>query len=86
MKILQINKFFWLRGGAERYFFDLTELLSKKGHRVIVWSTHHPKNFLFSEQDKFAEFSDFSKREGLLKDFKKVRRIFWNREAAKKLE
>ena len=86
MKILQINKFFWLKGGAERYFFDLAELLFEKGHQVAVWSTRHSQNFSFSGQDDFAEFSDFSKREGFLKDFKKVRRIFWNREAAKKLE
>ncbi len=23
MRILQINKFHWLKGGAERYYFDL---------------------------------------------------------------
>lgn len=72
MKILQINKFFFLKGGAERYFFDLAELLSAEGERVSVWSARHPL--------------DFSKREGFLKDFKKVRRIFWNRDAVKKLE
>ena len=86
MKILQINKFFFLKGGAERYFFDLAELLSDREHQVVVWSTRHPQNFSFTGQDDFAEFSDLSKNEGFLKDLKKVRRIFWNKEAAKKLE
>lgn len=86
MKILQINKFFFLKGGSERYFFDLSELLSEKKHQIIVWSTQHSKNFSFSGLGNFAQFSDFSKHEGFLKDFKKVRRIFWNKEAAKKLE
>lgn len=86
MKILQINKFFFLKGGSERYFFDLSELLFKKGHEVIVWSTQNPKNLPWPRQENFAEFSDFSKKQGLIKDFKKVRRIFWNKEAKRKLE
>ncbi|OPL12019.1 MAG: hypothetical protein AVO34_02055 [Firmicutes bacterium ML8_F2] len=86
MKVLQINKFFFLKGGSERYFFDLAELLTKKGHRVIVWSTQNSNNFLWPRQENFAKFSDFSKKEGLIKDFKKVKRIFWNCEASRKLE
>ncbi len=86
MKILQINKFFFLKGGSERHFFDLSDLLSEKGHQVIVWSVQHPKNFSFPGLKDFAQFSDFSKHEGFFKDFKKVKRIFWNKEAAKKLE
>jgi glycosyltransferase involved in cell wall biosynthesis len=86
MKILQINKFFFLGGGTERYFFDLAELLSVKGHQVTAWSTQHRDNFPFPNQKDFAQLSDFSKREGLSKDFRKLRRIFWNRQASKKLE
>ena len=86
MKILQINKFFFMNGGSERYFFDLAELLSEKGHNVITWSTNHPNNFPYSEKDNFARYNDLSKREGFWKDLKKVKQIFWNREAAKKLE
>jgi hypothetical protein len=35
MKILQVNKFFFLKGGAEKYFFELSELLVSKGHTVV---------------------------------------------------
>lgn len=86
MKVLQINKFFFSKGGSERYFFDLAELLAEKGHRVMVWSTQNSKNFPWPGQDSFAKFSDFSKREGLIKDFEKVKRILWNSEASRKLE
>ncbi len=86
MKILQINKFFFLKGGSERYFFDLSELLSQKKHQVIAWSTENMKNFPYNNEDLFAEYSDFSRKEGFKKDLKKVIRIFWNREAKKKLE
>ena len=85
MKILQINKFFFLKGGAERYFFDLSELLTEKGHQVLAWSTQHPQNFPWPDQEDFAQFNDLSKREGLGKDLKKIRGIFWNKEAKEKL-
>ena len=62
MKILQINKFFFLKGGAEKYFFDLSELLSEKGHQVIAWSTQHPQNFPFPGEKDFAQFNDFSQK------------------------
>jgi len=85
MKILQINKFFYLKGGAEKYFFDLSELLEKKGHHVLVFSTKHPKNYKWPNQEDFVSYLDYSKKEGALKDLKKIFRIFSNREAKKKL-
>jgi len=86
MKILQINKFFFLKGGSERHFFDLSDLLSLKGNEVSVWSSNHKNNFKFPNQENFAEFIDFSKKESFLKEIKKVKNIFWNKEAQKKLE
>ena len=86
MKILQINKFFFLKGGSERHFFDLSELLSKKEHSVSVWSTKHPHNLSFPNQESFAEFIDFSKNDSFLKEIKKLKNIFWNKDAKKKLE
>jgi glycosyltransferase involved in cell wall biosynthesis len=44
MKILMINKFYYLRGGTERYCFDMTALLQRKGHTVIPFSMAHEKN------------------------------------------
>lgn len=85
MKILQINKFFFLRGGAEKYFFDLAELLTKHGHRVLAWSTLHRQNFPWPQKGDFIRFNDLSKREGLIRDLIKLKNIFWNREANRKL-
>ncbi|OIO08044.1 group 1 glycosyl transferase [Candidatus Falkowbacteria bacterium CG23_combo_of_CG06-09_8_20_14_all_41_10] len=44
MKILQVNKFHYLRGGAEKYFLDISEALRQLGHEVAVFSMNHPKN------------------------------------------
>ncbi|PIP15544.1 MAG: glycosyltransferase family 1 protein [Candidatus Portnoybacteria bacterium CG_4_10_14_0_2_um_filter_43_36] len=86
MKILQINKFFFIKGGVERYFFDLSELLAGKGHQVIPWSVRHDNNFPYPEQNDFAQFIDFSKNEGFFKEIAKGWKIIWNRDAGKKLE
>ncbi|MFH1822311.1 MAG: glycosyltransferase family 4 protein [Patescibacteria group bacterium] len=44
MRILQINKYYYLRGGSERYFFELSELLKKNGHEVIPFSMENKRN------------------------------------------
>lgn len=59
MKILLINKFHYLKGGSERSYFDLGELLEKSGHQVAYFSTKDPRNkktayeSYFIHQDKF---------------------------------
>jgi len=45
MKILLINKFFYLKGGAETVFFQERDFLKNTGHKVIDFSMHHPENF-----------------------------------------
>ncbi|MBI4215096.1 MAG: glycosyltransferase family 4 protein [Parcubacteria group bacterium] len=52
MKILQINKFFYPRRGAERYYFNLMELLKSKGHKVIPFSMQDDRN----EPSEYAEY------------------------------
>ena len=47
MKILQINKFFFLKGGSERHFFDLSELLSEKNTESLFGVLNIHVIFLF---------------------------------------
>lgn len=44
MKILQVNKFNYPRGGADRYFLWLTEAERQAGHEVAVFAMEHPLN------------------------------------------
>ena len=44
MNILQINNYFYPKGGSEIHFLDLIELLESKGHKVIPFSTKNDKN------------------------------------------
>lgn len=86
MKILQINKFFYLKGGSETYFFSLSDLLKQHGHEVIFFSIKDEKNFDSEYSDFFINNIDFRKREGAIKDFKKLGHSLYSLEAKRKLE
>lgn len=40
-----LHKFYYVEGGAERYVFNLTELLKQKGHEVIPFAMQDDRNF-----------------------------------------
>ncbi|OGL71687.1 hypothetical protein A3B32_00860 [Candidatus Uhrbacteria bacterium RIFCSPLOWO2_01_FULL_53_9] len=44
MKILIINKYWYRRGGADRYAIWLADALVRRGHEVRVFSVEHSKN------------------------------------------
>src|SRR3989338_3431323 len=44
MRILQINKYFYNGGGADRVFFDTINGLRERGNEVSEFSMHSPKN------------------------------------------
>ena len=52
MKILMINKFFYIKGGSETYYFNLKKLLENNGHTVIDFSMQDKKN-LYSPYSKY---------------------------------
>ncbi len=62
MKIILANNYFYFRGGAERYFFEVGDLLKSKGHKIIRFSAYHEKNnrTLYSKYfiDKSSVYSD----------------------------
>ena len=44
MKILQVNKYHYPRGGADKYYLELGELLKANGHQVAFFAMQHPNN------------------------------------------
>ncbi len=44
MKILMVNKFHYLKGGSEKYYFELAKLLKEKGHDIAFFSMKDKKN------------------------------------------
>ena len=86
MNILLINKFYFEKGGAERYFFDLKKLLESKNHKVIPFAMQHAKN-LKTKYSKY--FISEIKTKPLLNIWQNLRTIFrfwWSWEARRKIK
>jgi len=86
LKILQINKFFYRKGGAEVVFLGLRDLLKKHGHEVIDFSMHHPDNFESKYSDYFVHQVDFNTKKGVIDSIKTAKKVISYKEAAHKLE
>ena len=62
MVVLQANKFFYVRGGAERYMFLLSDALERRGHTVAYLSMTHPSNRDSAYAKYFVEHRDYGVR------------------------
>lgn len=60
MRILQVNKFYYPKGGADKYFLDLESSLKKAGHEVAVFSMIDKKNLPSPFADYFVSNFDFN--------------------------
>ncbi len=86
MKILLIDKFHHVFGGAERAYFDTASILENNGHEVAFFSMHHENNEKTIWSKYFVNNVDLRNEEYSF--FKKMNiafRIIWNFEAQKKL-
>jgi glycosyltransferase involved in cell wall biosynthesis len=85
LKILLINKYFYLRGGSERVFFDEAELLTQHGHKVGFFSMEHPRNLPSPFAQYFMPGIDYEQELGLVQKLKEAGRIVYSWEARKRM-
>ncbi len=85
MKILQINKYYYRKGGAETVFFNTISLLEKHGHTVIPFSLKNKKNEPSPYEDYFVDYPELSES-SLPQKIKYLPSFIYNRGAARKLE
>jgi len=85
MKILLVNKYFYLRGGSDKVFFDEAALLQSKGHKVGFFSMQHPRNFPSRYAPDFVSRVDYAEKMGLLRRWQAAGRILYSLEAKRKL-
>lgn len=86
MKILLVNKFHYIKGGSETYYFGLGELLEKSGHDVIYFSMKDDKNKPCPQEKYFVENVDFNAHMGKFKLMKTALKMLYSREAKKKFK
>ena len=83
MKILQVNKFFYRRGGADHHFFDLCDLLKKNGDEVSIFSMRDKRNQSSIYEKFFVSNVEFEKL--TMKSFINLFRIIYSFEAKRKI-
>ena len=86
MKILMVNKFFYIKGGSETYYFSLKQLLEKNGHEVIDFSMKDEKNFESKYSKFFVDNVDYNKKNSIFTQIKEAEKIIYSFEAKKKIE
>lgn len=85
MRILQVNKFYYPLGGADKYFLDLSRALEKAGHEVAVFSMAHPKNIPSPFSQYFVSQINFNKG-GWRDKLRAPGRIIYSFEAKRKFK
>ncbi len=84
MRIIVVNKFYYRRAGAERYVFDLIDLLTKEGHEVIPFAMHHPENVRTPYERYFVNFVDFEHPKTLWEKIHAFFRMLYSLDAKRK--
>lgn len=85
MKILQINKYFYQKGGAETVFLNTIAILQENGHSVVPFSLKNEKNRPSEYSDFFVNYPELSES-GILQKIINAPAFIYNRKAAKQLE
>lgn len=86
MKILLVNKFFYIKGGAETVYFQERNMLKQAGVEVIDFSMQHENNFPSDYADYFVSNVDYHKGNNLLGGIKTAVNFIHNAEACKKMQ
>jgi glycosyltransferase involved in cell wall biosynthesis len=84
VQVIQVNKFHFVKGGAERYYLDLSAALTRAGHEVNNLAMAHPGNLPGGVGDQFVTEVDYRARLALPERLRQAARIIHNPEAARR--
>ena len=79
--ILNVSQNHYIRGGSDRYFFALAELLRKHGHQVVPFTAASPKNEPSEWDPYFPRAADFENPGPI-----DLLRFLYSRDAAKSIQ
>lgn len=85
MKILLVNKYHYVKGGSETYYFGLADLLTRLGHQVIYFAMADENNHPCKEEDFFVSNVDFNGKTSKIQKVKAGFRVLYSFEAKKKI-
>ncbi len=85
MKVLLINKYFYLKGGAEKHFFSVRKMLQTHGFEVVDFAMQD-KNNLPSATEKYFVSPVAAAKIFSFSSLKTLGRLLWSFEARKKIK
>jgi len=85
MKIILANKYYFLKGGADRYVLDLEHLLKAHGHETIPFAMNHPANLPTPYSKYFVSFVETEKAVVGWQGLRGLGRMLFSFEAQEKL-
>ena len=83
MKILLVNKYHYVKGGSETYYFGLADLLKSHGHEVIYFAMADKNNIECDQEKYFVSNVDFNGEISKIKKVKAGFRVLYSFEAKK---
>lgn len=86
MRILNVNKFYYLKGGSERYFFELAGLLESRGHEVIPFAMQSDANLASAYEAYFVSAVDFRNQGGWRDRLRASLRVLYSIEARRRVQ
>ncbi len=86
MTVLTCNKYHFVKGGAERYAFELGRILTAKGHTVVPFAMEHERNEPSPHSDLFVSHEGFVRGDGLVGRLRGAARVIYCVEARRKIE
>ncbi len=86
MVVLQANKFHYVKGGAERYYMDVSRRLAVRGHTVVPFAMHHDRNEPSEYARFFVDEVDYHGPMGLVHKARAAVRSIYSRETVRKIE
>lgn len=86
MKILMVNKFHYICGGSETYYFALKDLLERNGHTVIEFSMKDERNLPSEYESYFVENVDYNSNMTFGRKLKAAGSIIYSGEARDRFE
>ena len=81
MRVVNANKFYYHKGGAETAYFQTARLLEEHGHEVVPFAMSHPENEATPWSRFFPSQVEFRAPGGPGSQLKRAARVIWSAEA-----
>lgn len=86
MKIILVNKFHYLKGGSETYYFGLAEGLKAAGHEVHFFAMEGENNLSCEDADLFVSAKDYNGPTSLGQKVSAATSLIYSKEAKEKFQ